>query len=58
VLEHGQVNRQKHVASAHPFLRAGIVDAQDRIVILTTNHPERLDPALIRPGRIDRQVGE
>ncbi len=23
------------------------------IVILTSNHPERLDPALIRPGRID-----
>lgn len=21
---------------------------------MTTNHPERLDPALIRPGRIDR----
>ena len=23
---------------------------------MTTNHPERLDPALIRPGRVDRKV--
>jgi chaperone BCS1 len=22
---------------------------------MTTNHPERLDPALVRPGRVDRQ---
>lgn len=29
---------------------------EGRIVVLTTNHRERLDPALIRPGRIDVQV--
>jgi chaperone BCS1 len=23
---------------------------------MTTNHPEKLDPALIRPGRIDKIV--
>ena len=23
---------------------------------MTSNHPERLDPALIRPGRVDKQV--
>jgi SpoVK/Ycf46/Vps4 family AAA+-type ATPase len=28
----------------------------ERIVVLTSNHPERLDPALVRPGRIDRQI--
>lgn len=27
----------------------------DRIVIMTSNYPERLDKALIRPGRVDLQ---
>eukprot|EP00930_Biecheleria_cincta_P099062 TRINITY_DN90713_c0_g1_i1.p1 TRINITY_DN90713_c0_g1~~TRINITY_DN90713_c0_g1_i1.p1 ORF type:complete len:766 (+),score=175.79 TRINITY_DN90713_c0_g1_i1:56-2353(+) len=31
----------------------GVVDSPGRIVIMTTNHPEKLDPALIRPGRIN-----
>ena len=31
----------------------GGVDTPDRILIMTTNHPERLDPALVRPGRVD-----
>ena len=34
----------------------GVVDTPERIVIMTSNHPEKLDPALIRPGRIDRQL--
>lgn len=34
----------------------GVIDTPDRIVVLTTNHPEKLDPALIRPGRINRKV--
>ena len=34
----------------------GVVDTPGRIVIMTTNHPEALDPALIRPGRIDKKV--
>eukprot|EP00928_Gymnodinium_smaydae_P062164 TRINITY_DN46085_c0_g1_i1.p1 TRINITY_DN46085_c0_g1~~TRINITY_DN46085_c0_g1_i1.p1 ORF type:complete len:682 (-),score=93.04 TRINITY_DN46085_c0_g1_i1:99-2078(-) len=31
----------------------GVVDSPARIVVMTTNHPEKLDPALIRPGRIN-----
>lgn len=31
----------------------GIIPLDDTIVFLTTNHPETLDPALCRPGRID-----
>lgn len=42
---------------------AGILNALDgiaaqtgRLLFMTTNHKERLDPALIRPGRIDYQL--
>ena len=31
-------------------------DACRRMVVLTTNHPERLDPALIRPGRVNKSI--
>jgi chaperone BCS1 len=34
----------------------GVVDTPGRIVIMTTNHPEMLDPALIRPGRMDKKI--
>lgn len=34
----------------------GVVETPGRIVIMTTNHPEMLDPALVRPGRIDKQL--
>ena len=34
----------------------GISEPDDRIIIFTTNQPERLDKALIRPGRIDLQI--
>jgi len=31
----------------------GVASAEERIVFMTTNHIEQLDPALVRPGRID-----
>lgn len=34
----------------------GCVETPGRMVIMSTNHPEMLDPALIRPGRIDRII--
>jgi chaperone BCS1 len=34
----------------------GVAAGEGRLLFATTNHPERLDPALIRPGRIDRRV--
>jgi predicted AAA+ superfamily ATPase len=33
----------------------GVFNNHGRILIMTTNHIEKLDPALIRPGRIDRK---
>ncbi|KXT03474.1 hypothetical protein AC578_1562 [Pseudocercospora eumusae] len=34
----------------------GVASAEGRVLIMTTNHPENLDAALIRPGRVDRKV--
>lgn len=34
----------------------GLVCSEGVVVVMTTNHPERLDPALIRPGRVDYPV--
>jgi hypothetical protein len=37
------------------FLNAldGVASGEERVIFLTTNHIDRLDPALIRPGRVD-----
>ncbi|KAL6718878.1 Complex III assembly protein translocase and chaperone [Lecanora helva] len=34
----------------------GVGSAEERIIFLTTNHIERLDGALVRPGRVDMTV--
>lgn len=34
----------------------GILAPEGRIIFMTSNHPEKLDPALVRPGRIDLQL--
>lgn len=34
----------------------GVLETPGRIVIMTSNEPEKLDPALIRPGRIDINI--
>jgi len=34
----------------------GVSSSEGRIILMTTNHIENLDPALIRPGRIDKMV--
>jgi len=33
----------------------GVASSEERIIFMTTNHIERLDAALIRPGRVDAQ---
>lgn len=37
------------------FLNAldGVASGEERVIFMTTNHVEKLDPALIRPGRVD-----
>eukprot|EP00461_Guttulinopsis_vulgaris_P004644 UN04646 len=34
----------------------GVTSIDERIVFMTTNHLEKLDPALIRPGRVDAKI--
>jgi chaperone BCS1 len=34
----------------------GMVEIPGRLVVMTSNHPEMLDPALLRPGRIDMKI--
>lgn len=34
----------------------GLAAREGRILLMTTNHPEKLDPALIRAGRVDVRV--
>lgn len=31
----------------------GVASSEERIIFMTTNHFDHLDPALIRPGRVD-----
>ncbi|OAA45365.1 bcs1 [Cordyceps fumosorosea ARSEF 2679] len=35
----------------------GVASHEGRVLIMTTNKPESLDEALVRPGRVDVQVG-
>lgn len=34
----------------------GVTSPERSLIFMTSNHPEALDPALIRPGRIDRKI--
>jgi len=56
-----QRNKDKH--SSNKLSYSGLLNALDGVtayvgclVLMTTNHPERLDPALTRPGRVDLTV--
>lgn len=55
--------REKSEENASQVTMSGLLNALDgvcvregQIVIMTTNHKEKLDPALIRPGRADKQI--
>ena len=34
----------------------GLIEIPGRILIMTSNHPNNIDPALLRPGRIDMNI--
>jgi len=54
----GQAHRPRISVSFSGLLNAidGVASHEGRILIMTTNHRERLDSALIRPGRVDTQI--
>jgi mitochondrial chaperone BCS1 len=58
------VKRQRANGRAGGLTFAGLLNAIDgvaapegRLIVMTTNHLDRLDPALIRPGRADVKLG-
>ncbi|XVE85282.1 hypothetical protein DITRI_Ditri17bG0079200 [Diplodiscus trichospermus] len=38
------------------FKREGMGCGDERIIVFTTNHKDKLDPALLRPGRMDMHI--
>ena len=62
--EHAQERgRDKYGRSLHAVTLSGLLNVIDgptsqegRLLVMTTNHIEALDAALIRPGRIDKKV--
>ncbi|TPX10930.1 uncharacterized protein E0L32_008136 [Thyridium curvatum] len=57
--EKGNDPNEKKGISLSGLLNAidGVASHEGRVLIMTTNKPESLDEALIRPGRVDLQVG-
>ena len=51
-----RANRTPISMSALLNLLDGVNACEGRLVFMTTNHPEKLDPALTRPGRIDLKI--
>lgn len=51
----GGLSRESQKLNLSFFLNIldGVLEQPGRILIMTSNHPEKLDKALIRPGRID-----
>jgi chaperone BCS1 len=57
-LERNSVQASRINVSFSGLLNAldGVRSQEGRVLVMTTNHPEKLDPALLRPGRADVKV--
>jgi DNA replication protein DnaC len=49
----GSLNEDAINLSCFLNILDGIIELHEGMVIMTTNHPEKLDPAVYRPGRVD-----
>ena len=56
--EKGPKSKEAQGISLSGLLNAidGVASHEGRVLLMTTNFPEKLDEALIRPGRIDMQI--
>ena len=54
----GSTNKDNQGISLSGLLNAidGVASHEGRVLLMTTNFPEKLDEALIRPGRVDMKV--
>ena len=50
------VTEEKNTLSTFLNILDGVSEASGRICIFTTNHIDRIDPAVFRPGRIDIKI--
>lgn len=55
-MENDSQQHEKLTLSALLNILDGILETPGRIIIMTSNYPEMLDSALIRPGRIDLKI--
>ena len=65
-MKQDEINKKKSIFDAEPLKTAtlsgllnqldGVSSNHGRILVMTTNHVDKLDPALIRPGRIDQKL--
>ncbi|CAF1718211.1 hypothetical protein HID58_085245 [Brassica napus] len=61
VQNNGTENQERNMSRGTVTL-SGIIDGlwssagDERIIVFTTNHKEQLDPALLRPGRMDMHI--
>ena len=58
LLENNNNNNEGPGISLSALLNAidGVISVEGRILMMTTNHIENLDPALLRPGRVDMAI--
>lgn len=62
-MHHGEILQQATTSHAQKLTLSyllnvldGVLETPGRIIIMTSNHPEKLDKALVRPGRVDLKV--
>jgi SpoVK/Ycf46/Vps4 family AAA+-type ATPase len=54
-LEHEEAAREVSLSALLNVLD-GAFSSEGRILFMTTNHPEKVDPALVRAGRVDQRI--